>query len=147
MHGGPTGNSVGALDLEKTVLPSRGIGVLDVNYGGFHRPTAASTASGCAPVGVVDVEDAIAAAGGWRRRLGDPARIAIRGGSAGGWTVMAACCASDAFAGGVSYYGVGELTGSTRPPTTSSHATSSGWSARKTPPCTPSREPVGRVAG
>ncbi|MFD0887303.1 alpha/beta hydrolase family protein, partial [Streptosporangium algeriense] len=35
--------------------------------------------------------------------------IAIRGGSAGGWTVMAACCASDAFAGGVSYYGVSAL--------------------------------------
>ncbi|MFD2354683.1 prolyl oligopeptidase family serine peptidase [Nonomuraea ferruginea] len=39
----------------------------------------------------------------------DPGRIAVRGGSAGGWTVMAACCRSGAFAGGVSYYGVSAL--------------------------------------
>ncbi|MEU1731219.1 prolyl oligopeptidase family serine peptidase [Streptosporangium sp. NPDC020145] len=110
VHGGPTAHSISALDLEKAFFTSRGIGVLDLNYGG-------STGYGRAyrdllheQWGIVDVEDAVSAAE-WlaAEGLADSRRIAIRGGSAGGWTVMAACCASDAFAGGVSYYGVSAL--------------------------------------
>ncbi|MFI6509998.1 S9 family peptidase [Streptosporangium sp. NPDC050855] len=110
VHGGPTGHSMGALDLEKVFFTSRGIGVLDLNYGGSTGYGRAYRERLRGQWGVVDVEDSIAAAE-WLagEGLADPARIAIRGGSAGGWTVMAACCGSDAFAGGVSYYGVSSL--------------------------------------
>ncbi|MGC5011535.1 prolyl oligopeptidase family serine peptidase [Streptosporangium sp. DT93] len=110
VHGGPTGQSVGALDLEKAFFTSRGIGVLDLNYGGSTGYGRAYRERLRGQWGVVDVEDAVAAAE-WLadEGLADPARIAIRGGSAGGWTVMAVCCTSGAFAGGVSYYGVSAL--------------------------------------
>ncbi|SDG16575.1 Dipeptidyl aminopeptidase/acylaminoacyl peptidase [Sinosporangium album] len=109
-HGGPTAHVLSAFDLEKAFFTSRGIGVIDVNYGGstgygrIYRDRLRGL------WGIVDVEDVTAAAE-WlaSEGLADPARIAIRGGSAGGWTTMAACCSTDAFAGGVSYYGVSAL--------------------------------------
>src|SRR5699024_7878182 len=60
--------------------------------------------------GIVDVEDAVAAA----RHLGeaglaDPDRLAIRGGSAGGYTTLAALCFHDVFAAGASHYGIADL--------------------------------------
>ncbi|MER6826723.1 prolyl oligopeptidase family serine peptidase [Streptosporangium sp. NPDC000563] len=148
VHGGPTGHSVGALDLEKAFFTSRGIGVLDVNYGGSTGYGRVYRERLHGQWGVVDVEDSIAAAE-WlaAEGLGDPARIAIRGGSAGGWTVMAACCASEAFAGGVSYYGVSGLANFS--------ATTHDFESRyvewligpEDPALYASREPVGRVAG
>jgi len=109
VHGGPTGHSTTALDLEKAFFTSRGIGVIDVNYGGSSGYGRAYRERLRGQWGIVDVEDVIAAAE-WlvREGLADPSRIAIRGGSAGGWTVMAAC-ASGVFAGGVSYFGVSAL--------------------------------------
>ncbi|MEO7349919.1 MAG: prolyl oligopeptidase family serine peptidase [Terrimesophilobacter sp.] len=60
--------------------------------------------------GIVDVEDTIAAISGLADAgIADPARLAIRGGSAGGWTVLAALVSSDVFACGASYYGVADL--------------------------------------
>ncbi|MEU7828139.1 prolyl oligopeptidase family serine peptidase [Nonomuraea sp. NPDC049129] len=110
VHGGPTAHEGTALDLEKAYLTSRGIGVLDVNYGGSSGYGRAYRDRLKGQWGVVDVEDTIAAAE-WlvAEGLADPGRIAVRGGSAGGWTVMAACCRSEVFAGGVSYYGVSAL--------------------------------------
>ncbi|MCA2221551.1 S9 family peptidase [Nonomuraea aurantiaca] len=110
VHGGPTAHEGTALDLEKAYLTSRGIGVLDVNYGGSSGYGRAYRDRLKGQWGVVDVEDTIMAAE-WlvAEGLADPGRIAVRGGSAGGWTVMAACCRSDVFAGGVSYYGVSAL--------------------------------------
>ncbi|MEV0620931.1 prolyl oligopeptidase family serine peptidase [Nonomuraea sp. NPDC050404] len=110
VHGGPTAHADTALDLEKAFLTSRGIGVLDLNYGGSTGYGRAYRDRLKGQWGVVDVRDTIAAAG-WlaAQGLADPARVAVRGGSAGGWTVMAACCRSDVFAGGVSYYGVSAL--------------------------------------
>lgn len=110
VHGGPTAHADTALDLEKAFLTSRGIGVLDLNYGGSTGYGRAYRDRLRGQWGVVDVEDAIAAAE-WlaAQGLADPARIAVRGGSSGGWTVMAACCRSDVFAGGVSYYGISAL--------------------------------------
>ncbi|WP_084959472.1 S9 family peptidase [Thermoactinospora rubra] len=110
VHGGPTGHAVTALDLEKAFFTSRGIGVIDVNFSGSTGYGRAYRERLRGQWGVVDVEDAVAAAE-WLVSSGraDPRRIAIRGGSAGGWTVMAACCRSDVFAGGVSYYGVSAL--------------------------------------
>jgi dipeptidyl aminopeptidase/acylaminoacyl peptidase len=111
VHGGPTNHSTTALDLSKAFLTSRGIGIIDVNYGGSTGYGRAYRDRLKGQWGVLDVEDTIAAAE-WLLSdgLADPARIAIRGRSAGGWTTMAACCASGLFAGGVSIAGVSALT-------------------------------------
>ncbi|MFK4038603.1 prolyl oligopeptidase family serine peptidase [Nonomuraea wenchangensis] len=110
VHGGPTSHAGSAFDLEKAFFTTRGVGVLDVNYGGSTGYGRAYRERLRGQWGLVDVADVVAAAE-WlaAEGLADPARIAIRGGSAGGWTVMAACCRSDVFAGGVSYYGVSAL--------------------------------------
>ncbi|MEZ0072240.1 prolyl oligopeptidase family serine peptidase [Planotetraspora sp. GP83] len=110
VHGGPTSHAITELSLEKAFFTSRGIGVLDVNYGGSSGYGRAYRERLRGQWGVTDVEDAVAAAQ-WlaAEGLADPARIAIRGRSAGGWTVMAACCASGVFAGGVSVAGVSAL--------------------------------------
>ena len=110
VHGGPTSQADAVLDLEKAFFTSRGIGVVDVDYGGstgYGRPYRESLRG---QWGVVDVEDCVAAARGLvdaGRADGD--RLVIRGGSAGGWTVLAALTGTDAFAAGASYYGVAEL--------------------------------------
>ncbi|WP_327086486.1 prolyl oligopeptidase family serine peptidase [Nonomuraea sp. NBC_01738] len=110
VHGGPTAHAGTELDLEKAFFTSRGIGVLDVNYGGSTGYGRAYRDRLRGQWGVVDVEDTIAAAE-WlaAEGLADPARIAVRGHSSGGFTVMAAMCRSAVFAGGVSYYGISAL--------------------------------------
>lgn len=110
VHGGPTSHSTTAFDPHKAYFTSRGIGVLDVNYSGSTGYGRAYRERLRGQWGIVDVEDVVAAAE-WlaKEGLADPARIAIRGASAGGWTVMAACCVSRVFAGGVSYFGVSAL--------------------------------------
>ncbi|MBE3010117.1 S9 family peptidase [Microbispora sp. NEAU-D428] len=110
VHGGPTGHATSELSLEKAFFTSRGIGVIDVNYGGSSGYGRAYRERLRGRWGVTDVEDVVAAAR-WlvAEGLADPARIAVRGASAGGWTVMAACAASDVFAGGVSVAGVSAL--------------------------------------
>ena len=113
VHGGPTGNVLPLLDIEKAYFTSRGIGVVDVNYGGSSGYGRRYRERLRRQWGVVDVEDAIAAA---RALAGtgeaDPARLAIRGGSAGGWTALAAVTthAEEAvFGAATSYYGVADL--------------------------------------
>ncbi|MEU6408531.1 prolyl oligopeptidase family serine peptidase [Microbispora sp. NPDC046933] len=110
VHGGPTAHATSELSLEKAFFTSRGIGVIDVNYGGSSGYGRAYRERLRGRWGVTDVEDVVAAAK-WlvAEGLADPGRIAVRGGSAGGWTVMAACGASDVFAGGVSVAGVSAL--------------------------------------
>jgi dipeptidyl aminopeptidase/acylaminoacyl peptidase len=110
VHGGPTSQSVASMSTEKAYFTSRGIGVLDVNYGGSSGYGRAYRNSLHEQWGVVDVQDCVAAA----RALAadgraDPERLAIRGSSAGGWTVLSALTSTDAFAAGASYYGVAEL--------------------------------------
>jgi dipeptidyl aminopeptidase/acylaminoacyl peptidase len=110
VHGGPTAQSPALLALDVAYFTSRGIGVVDVNYGGSSGYGRAYRALLEGQWGVVDVEDCVAAA----RALvdegaADGARLAIRGGSAGGWTVLAALTSTDFFAAGVSYFGVSEL--------------------------------------
>jgi dipeptidyl aminopeptidase/acylaminoacyl peptidase len=110
VHGGPTAHSPAILDLEKAYFTSRGIGVIDVNYGGSTGYGRAYRERLRREWGIVDVEDCVAAVQALvRDRLADGARLGIRGGSAGGWTTLAALTTTDAFAAGVSYYGVAEL--------------------------------------
>ena len=110
VHGGPTSHSAAVLDLEKAYFTSRGIGVVDVNYGGSAGYGRAYRERLRRQWGVVDVEDCVAVAQALvRDGLADGDRLAIRGGSAGGWTTLAALTGTDTFAAGTSYYGVAEL--------------------------------------
>ncbi|MDN3311818.1 prolyl oligopeptidase family serine peptidase [Microbacterium oryzae] len=110
VHGGPTAHVAGDLSLAVAYFTSRGIGVLDVNYGGstgYGRSYRERLQGGW---GVVDVDDVAAAARGMAESgFADPARLAIRGGSAGGWTVLCALADTDVFAAGISRYGVADL--------------------------------------
>ncbi len=109
-HGGPTSNAANALNLEIQLLTSRGIAVVDVDYGGStgygreYRRALEGT------WGVIDVDDCEAAARYLVARGDvDPDRLAIEGGSAGGYTTLAALAFRDTFAAGISLFGVGDL--------------------------------------
>ena len=109
VHGGPTAHVGGVADAKIAYFTSRGIGVLDVNYGGSTGYGRDYRERLRGQWGVVDVDDVVAAASGLVAQGGaDPARLAVEGGSAGGWTALAALVASDVFAAGVSRYGVGD---------------------------------------
>jgi len=116
VHGGPTAHVVGLLDIEKAYFTSRGIGIIDVNYGGSTGYGRLYRERLRRQWGVVDVEDAVAAARSMAEAgEADPARLAIRGGSAGGWTALAAVTTGTAdgavFSAATSYYGVSDLRG------------------------------------
>jgi dipeptidyl aminopeptidase/acylaminoacyl peptidase len=110
-HGGPTSQSTSELSLGIQYWTSRGFAVIDVNYGGssgYGRAYRNRLAGGW---GVVDRADCVNAARHLAREtLVDPARIGIRGGSAGGYTALCALVSSDVFAVGCSLYGIGDLT-------------------------------------
>lgn len=109
VHGGPTSHSGPSASAKAAYWTSRGVGVLDVNYGGSTGYGRAYRERLKGQWGVVDVDDVVAAASGLAAAgLADPERLAIEGGSAGGWTVLAALVGSDTFAAGVSRYGVGD---------------------------------------
>jgi dipeptidyl aminopeptidase/acylaminoacyl peptidase len=109
-HGGPTGSAVNALELTYQYLTSRGIAVVDVDYGGSTGYGRAYRQALEGEWGVVDVDDCIGAA---RYLVGrgdvDGERLAIEGGSAGGYTTLAALAFRDVFAAGISAFGVCDL--------------------------------------
>jgi len=119
VHGGPTSHVVPRLDLEKAFFTSRGIGIIDVNYGGSSGYGRAYREQLRGQWGVVDVADVITAALALAETgQADGKRLGIRGPSAGGWTALAAVTsgieAADrgaVFAAAVSYYGVSDLRG------------------------------------
>jgi len=108
-HGGPTSMASATLDLERLYWTSRGIAVVDVNYRGSTGYGRAYRAALDGQWGVADTEDCLNAA---RYLVGqdlvDPRRLAIRGGSAGGYTTLCALTFHDLFAVGASYYGVAD---------------------------------------
>jgi dipeptidyl aminopeptidase/acylaminoacyl peptidase len=114
VHGGPTSHVVGLLDLEKAYFTSRGIGVIDVNYGGSTGYGRSYRERLRMQWGVVDVEDAVAAGLALADKdEADPQRLGIRGASAGGWTALAAVTTQAArrpvFSAAASYFGVADL--------------------------------------
>ena len=116
IHGGPTANVLPVLNLEKAYFTSRGIGIVDVNYGGSTGYGRAYRNRLRGQWGIVDVEDAMNAALELAREgEADRSRLGIRGSSAGGWTVLASVTSALAgdfepvFAAGVSYFGVSDL--------------------------------------
>jgi len=109
-HGGPTAHSANTLDLRVQYWTSRGIGFLDVNYGGSTGFGRAYRERLAGKWGVVDLDDCANAANFIAERGdADPKRLIIRGGSAGGYTTLAALAFRDVFAAGASYYGVSDM--------------------------------------
>jgi dipeptidyl aminopeptidase/acylaminoacyl peptidase len=126
VHGGPTSNSAPTLSLERAFFTSRGIGIIDVNYGGSTGYGREYRNRLRGQWGIVDVADAYTAALGLAQSGdADRARLGIRGGSAGGWTALASVTSGPAltgtteavFAAATSYYGVSDL----RPFATDTH--------------------------
>ncbi len=109
-HGGPTSATSTALDLEIQFWTSRGIAVLDVNYGGSSGYGRAYRQRLNRQWGVVDVDDCVNGARYLvEQGYVDGDRLAIRGGSAGGYTTLSALTFRDVFKAGASYYGVSDL--------------------------------------
>jgi len=111
-HGGPTSSTTAVFRLGIQYWTSRGFGVLDVNYSGSagfgraYRDRLAGT------WGLVDVEDCEAGAHYLvDRGLADPERLAITGGSAGGFTTLCALTFGNTFHAGASHFGVSDLEG------------------------------------
>jgi len=110
IHGGPTASARSSFSAEIQFFTSRGFGVLDVNYGGStgfgrkYRERLYGT------WGVVDVDDCARGALFLADKgLADRKRLAIRGGSAGGFTTLAALAFRDVFTAGASSFGVSDL--------------------------------------
>jgi len=109
-HGGPTGMAARGLKLKTQYWTSRGFAVFDVDYSGSSGYGRAYRERLDGQWGIRDVADVIAGA----RFLGstgraDPARLAISGGSAGGYTVLMALATSDIFAAGGCHYGISDI--------------------------------------
>jgi dipeptidyl aminopeptidase/acylaminoacyl peptidase len=108
-HGGPTSMTTAELDLKIQFWTSRGFGVVDVNYGGSSGFGRAYRERLNRMWGVVDTDDCINAARHLAQRGEvDGQRLAIRGGSAGGYTTLCALVFHDDFSAGASYYGVAD---------------------------------------
>jgi dipeptidyl aminopeptidase/acylaminoacyl peptidase len=109
-HGGPTSATRAVFSLAVQFWTTRGFAVLDVNYGGSTGYGRAYRERLDGRWGIVDVADCasgaehLADAG-----LADRARLGIRGGSAGGFTTLAALTFTDTFTAGASRYGIGDL--------------------------------------
>ncbi|HVS65987.1 MAG TPA: S9 family peptidase [Thermoanaerobaculia bacterium] len=109
-HGGPTAATGNGLDPGVQFWTSRGFAVVDVNYRGSTGYGTAYRRALEGQWGIADVDDCVAAAQALvERGLADPDRLAIRGGSAGGFTTLAALAFRDTFRAGASHYGVGDL--------------------------------------
>jgi dipeptidyl aminopeptidase/acylaminoacyl peptidase len=109
-HGGPTGATDTTLNLATLFWTSRGFAVLDVNYGGSTGYGRSYRSRLDGQWGVVDLDDC---GNGARylvdQGLADPRRLIIRGGSAGGYTTLAALTFRDVFTCGSSRYGISDL--------------------------------------
>jgi dipeptidyl aminopeptidase/acylaminoacyl peptidase len=109
-HGGPTSATTTTLKLNIQYWTSRGLGVLDVNYGGSTGYGRAYRERLNGNWGVVDVDDCVNGARYLTEQgRADRARLIIRGGSAGGYTTLAALTLRDFFKAGASYYGISDL--------------------------------------
>jgi dipeptidyl aminopeptidase/acylaminoacyl peptidase len=109
-HGGPTDCAFTMLRLPYQYWTSRGFAVVDVNYRGSTGFGRAYWKKLYGQWGVIDVEDCISAAHYLADRgLADPQRMAISGGSAGGYCTLCALTFHDDFQAGSSWYGIGDM--------------------------------------
>jgi dienelactone hydrolase len=109
-HGGPTASASNTLNLQIQFWTSRGFAVLDVDYGGSTGYGREYRERLRGQWGVVDVNDCVNAVKYLvSRGLVDGKRLAIRGGSSGGYTTLCALTFSDVFSAGASHYGICDL--------------------------------------
>jgi dipeptidyl aminopeptidase/acylaminoacyl peptidase len=109
-HGGPTAAAFNGLSIQTQLFASRGFAVVDVDYGGSNGYGHKFRKRLEGEWGVVDVDDCVAAARFLvERGDADPDRLAIRGGSASGYTTLAALAFRDVFKAGTTYFGIGNL--------------------------------------
>ena len=109
-HGGPTTMTDAGLKMRVQFYTSRGFAVFDVNYSGSTGYGRAYRERLDGQWGIADVADCAAAARHLAKAgLADADRIAISGGSAGGYTTLMALATTDAFAAGSSHYGISDL--------------------------------------
>ena len=112
IHGGPTGSASITLNMEVQFWTSRGFSILDVNYRGSTGYGTKYRKALNGKWGIADVDDCINGVQYLiNNNIVDKDKIIIRGGSAGGFTVMTALARSNIFAAGASYYGVSDLEG------------------------------------
>lgn len=112
IHGGPTSVSKATLNLSRQYWTSRGFALVDVNYGGSTSFGRAYRERLNGQWGIVDVDDAIAAVDYLvAQGLVDANKVAIRGGSAGGFTTLAALAFHDRFKAGTNLFGVSDIAG------------------------------------
>ena len=109
-HGGPTAAVGDGLNLSTQYWTSRGFAILDVNYRGSTGYGRAYRERLQGEWGIIDVDDCVAGAK-FLAEAGkvDAQRLLLRGGSAGGYTTLAALTFRDFFAAGASYYGISDL--------------------------------------
>lgn len=111
-HGGPTGACGSGLSLDMQYWTSRGFSIVDVNYGGSTGYGRKYRERLNGKWGIVDVDDCCNAAKFLSKEgKADANRLAISGGSAGGYTTLGAITFRDTFKAGASYYGVSDLEG------------------------------------
>ena len=111
LHGGPTGKASNVYRLDIQFFTSRGFAVLDVDYGGSSGYGRAYRERLRGNWGMVDVEDCCRGAAYLaEKRLVDPDRLAIQGGSAGGYTALASIAFRDVFHAATSSYGIVYIT-------------------------------------
>ena len=109
-HGGPTAAARSQLSLDVQFWTTRGFAVVDVNYRGSSGYGRSYRDALQGEWGLADVEDCVTVAQFLVDRGDvDAARLAIRGGSAGGYTTLQALAHTDVFSAGVSRYGVADL--------------------------------------
>ena len=109
-HGGPTSATSASLKYMIQYWTSRGIVVLDVNYGGSSGYGRAYRARLNGQWSIVDVDDCVNGARYFvQQGEVDGNRLAIRGGSAGGYTTLCALTFRDVFKAGASHYGISDL--------------------------------------
>ncbi|MEC4593229.1 prolyl oligopeptidase family serine peptidase [Nitrospirillum amazonense] len=110
VHGGPTSAAKPSMDMSVQYWTSRGFAVVDVNYGGSTGYGRAYRNRLRGNWGITDVQDATAVVAYLDKAgLADANRAAIRGGSAGGYTTLAALALTKVFKAGANYYGVSDM--------------------------------------
>lgn len=110
VHGGPTSATQPVFMLWRHFWTTRGFAILDVNYSGSTGYGRAYRKRLNGQWGVADVEDVVAAAShAGATGLADPDRMAVLGGSAGGFVVLAGLAFHDVFKAGINLFGVSDL--------------------------------------
>jgi dipeptidyl aminopeptidase/acylaminoacyl peptidase len=110
-HGGPTGGSSPGFDPGVLFWTSRGIAVLDINYGGSTGYGRRYRERLRHSWGIVDIADCAAGASAMAdQQKADRERLAIMGASAGGYTTLRALTATKIFTAGISLFGIGDVT-------------------------------------